>query len=90
MLIGLLASTGLRVSEALNLRLDDLLPDGVLHIHQTKFNKSRLVPMHASVVKALQAYLKVRRWFLPGWTTMCSCRSMPSRWGIEPSIATSA
>jgi integrase len=63
MLIGLLASTGLRISEALNLRLDDLLPDGVLHIRQTKFNKSRLVPMHASVVEALQAYLEVRRRF---------------------------
>lgn len=63
MLIGLLASTGLRVSEALNLRVDDLLPDGVLHIRQTKFNKSRLVPMHASVVEALRAYLDVRRRF---------------------------
>lgn len=63
MLIGLLASTGLRISEALNLRLDDLLPDGVLHIRQTKFNKSRLVPMHPSVVETLQAYLKIRRRF---------------------------
>ena len=63
MLIGLLASTGLRISEALNLRLDDLLPDGVLHIRQTKFNKSRLVPMHPSVVEALQAYLEIRRRF---------------------------
>lgn len=62
-LIGLLASTGLRISEALNLRLDDLLPDGVLHIRQTKFNKSRLVPMHPSVVEALQAYLQVRQRF---------------------------
>jgi integrase len=60
MLIGLLAATGLRVSEALNLRLGDLLPNGVLHIRQTKFNKSRLVPMHASVVTALDAYLRVR------------------------------
>jgi integrase/recombinase XerD len=60
MLIGLLAATGLRLSEALNLRLGDLLPDGVLHIRQTKFNKSRLVPMHASVVAALDAYLRVR------------------------------
>lgn len=42
MLIGLLASTGLRISEALNLTLDDVLPDGVLHIRQTKFNKSTL------------------------------------------------
>lgn len=61
MLFGLLVSTGLRVSEALNLRLGDLLPDSVLYIRQTKFNKSRLVPMHPSVVKALHAYLEVRR-----------------------------
>lgn len=60
MLLGLLASTGLRVSEALNLRLGDLLPDGVLHIRQTKFNKSRLVPLHASVVAALHDYLEIR------------------------------
>ncbi len=60
MLIGLLAATGLRVSEALNLRLGDLLPNGVLHIRRTKFNKSRLVPMHASVVAALDGYLRVR------------------------------
>ncbi|MEI8703486.1 tyrosine-type recombinase/integrase [Mesorhizobium sp. ISC15] len=61
MLLGLLASTGLRVSEALNLRLGDLLPDGVLHIRQTKFNRSRLVPMHPSVVEALHTYLEIRR-----------------------------
>jgi integrase len=61
MLFGLLASTGLRVSEALNLRLGDLLPGGVLHVRQTKFNKSRLVPMHPSVVEALNAYLRVRQ-----------------------------
>jgi integrase/recombinase XerD len=60
MLIGLLAATGLRVSEALNLRLSDLLADGVVHIRQTKFNKSRLVPMHASVIAALDAYLRIR------------------------------
>jgi integrase len=63
MLVGLLASTGLRISEALNLRLGDLLSDGVLHIRQTKFNKSRLVPMHPSVVEALHAYLQVRERF---------------------------
>lgn len=63
MLIGLLASTGLRISEALNLRLGDVLPDGVLQIRQTKFNKSRLVPMHPSAVDALHAYLRVRQTF---------------------------
>lgn len=61
MLIGLIAATGLRVSEALNLRLGDLHPGGVLHIRQTKFNKSRLVPMHPSVAAALYNYLDVRQ-----------------------------
>ena len=60
-LIGLLAATGLRVSEALDLRFDDLLPSAVLRIRQTKFAKSRLVPLHATTVEALTAYLQQRR-----------------------------
>lgn len=62
-LFGLIAAAGLRVSEAINLRLGDVLPDGVLHIRETKFNKSRLVPLHKSVVEALERYLDVRRRF---------------------------
>lgn len=61
MLIGLLAATGLRLSEALNLTLDDLLPGGVLRIRHTKFSKSRLVPLHPTVVAALDRYLKLTR-----------------------------
>jgi integrase/recombinase XerD len=61
MLFGLIAATGLRVSEALALRLEDVLPSGVLHIRETKFGKSRLVPLHESVVKALDRYLDARR-----------------------------
>jgi integrase/recombinase XerD len=61
MLLGLIAATGLRVSEALDLRLADLLPDGVLHIRHTKFGKTRHVPMHPTVVTALDPYLDVRR-----------------------------
>lgn len=61
MLFGLIAATGLRVSEALSLRLDDVLHDGVMYIRDTKFRKSRLVPLHATVVKALERYLEVRR-----------------------------
>jgi integrase/recombinase XerD len=61
MLFGLIAATGLRVSEALNLRLGDVLPGGVLQIRETKFYKSRLVPLHASVVEALDRYLDIRR-----------------------------
>jgi integrase/recombinase XerD len=63
MLFGLIAATGLRVSEALNLRLGDVLPGGVLQIRETKFYKSRLVPLHATVVEALDRYLDMRRRF---------------------------
>jgi integrase/recombinase XerD len=59
-LFALLAATGLRVSEALALRLEDLTRDG-LHIRKTKFQKSRLVPIHPSVVTALERYLERRR-----------------------------
>jgi integrase/recombinase XerD len=60
-LLGLIAATGLRVSEAFSLRLDDLWPNGVLHIRETKFRKSRLVPLHPTVVNALNRYLTERR-----------------------------
>ncbi len=60
-MIGLIAATGLRVSEALDLQLDDVLPDGVLRIRRTKFGKSRMVPLHPTAVNALDLYLKERR-----------------------------
>jgi integrase/recombinase XerD len=60
MLFGLLAASGLRISEALKLRICDVLDGGVLHIRKTKFNKSRLVPLHPSVTAALNDYLRVR------------------------------
>jgi integrase len=60
-LFGLLASTGLRVSEALGLQRADVdLGTGVLHIRQTKFRKSRLVPMHPTVTAALRRYATCR------------------------------
>ncbi len=61
MLFGLIAATGLRVSEALALQFDDVLPGGILHIRATKFGKSRLVPMHATVVETLSRYIELRR-----------------------------
>lgn len=60
-MFGLIAATGLRVSEAIALRVDDVWPDGVLHIRETKFCKSRLVPLHPTVVDALGRYLERRR-----------------------------
>lgn len=61
MLFGMVAATGLRISEAIALRLDDIWPDGMLHIRETKFGKSRLVPLHPTVVAALDRYLTIRR-----------------------------
>jgi integrase len=60
-LFGLIASTGLRVGEALSLRNMDVdLKAGMLSIHQTKFGKSRQVPMHPSTVDALRRYRWMR------------------------------
>jgi len=58
-LFSLLAVTGLRISEALNLRLPDITEDGLL-IRETKFQKSRLVPLHATAVAGLKRYLDSR------------------------------
>jgi site-specific recombinase XerD len=56
-LIGLLAATGLRPGEALALDIPDVdLKDGVLAIRQTKFGKSRFVPVDASTRAALTDY----------------------------------
>ena len=61
MMFGLIAATGLRISEAMALRLDDVRSDGALHIRETKFCKSRLVPLHPTAVAALERYLDKRR-----------------------------
>lgn len=66
-LFGLLVSTGLRISEALNLsRKDADLNIGVLTIKETKFRKSRLVPVHASTLHVLRHYSKLRDSYHPG------------------------
>jgi integrase len=58
-LFGLLAATGMRLSEALHLERKDLnLDQPSLTVRESKFKKSRLVPIHASTAKALAAYQK--------------------------------
>lgn len=58
-LFGLLAATGMRLSEALHLEPKDLsLDQPSLTIRETKFKKSRLVPIHPSTAKALAVYQK--------------------------------
>ncbi|WOH80359.1 tyrosine-type recombinase/integrase [Bradyrhizobium sp. BEA-2-5] len=58
-LLGLLAATGMRISEALALQLDDVTVDGLL-IRQTKFQKNWLLPLHATTERALDRYLAAR------------------------------
>lgn len=66
-LFGLLAVTGMRVSEALNLQVKDVdWSEAVLTIHGTKFGKSRLVPLHATTRRVLLAYAKRRDHFFAG------------------------
>lgn len=60
-LIGLLACSGMRISEALNLAVADVdLDQGVLRIGQSKFQHSRLVPLHPSATRALRRYARRR------------------------------
>ena len=60
-LFGLLAATGLRVSEAVRLSTADVdLKTGMLTIQRTKFAKSRQVPLHPSTVTALRRYRRLR------------------------------
>jgi integrase len=60
-LLGLLACTGLRISEALQLELADWdRTQAVLTIRQSKFGQSRYVPLSASATLALNTYLRTR------------------------------
>lgn len=65
-LFGLIACTGLRISEALTLVDADVDLDlGVLTVRCSKFGKSRLVPLHPSVVAALCTYRLERTKYVP-------------------------
>lgn len=70
-LIGLLAVTGMRVGEAIRLDRDDFdaSRDGRLIVRDTKFGKTRQLPLHPSTVTALSAYLHARDALLPTPTT---------------------
>lgn len=60
-LFGLIAAAGLRVSEALKLQVADVdLLGATITVRQTKFHKSRCLPLHASVVQALSEYRRAR------------------------------
>jgi integrase len=61
-LIGLLACTGIRVSEALRLREDDVdLKNRLITVRESKFRQSRLIPIHSTVAAKLSRYARRRR-----------------------------
>ena len=65
-LIGLLAASGLRIGEAIKLDRGDIdWTEGVLHIRESKFGKSRLVPVTDSVTTALREYDTLRDELMP-------------------------
>ncbi|MBK7515046.1 MAG: tyrosine-type recombinase/integrase [Betaproteobacteria bacterium] len=64
-LLGLLSVTGLRISEALDLKLGDVdMQQAVLTIHAAKLGRSRLVPLHATTCAVLAEYMRRREDFL--------------------------
>jgi len=86
-LFGLLAVTGMRVGESVRLDRDDLdLDRGLLTIRDTKFGKSRLVPLHRSTLQALSRYAKARDRVHPRPTTpsffLSDTGRRPTYWSV--------
>jgi integrase len=64
--IGLMASTGMRISEVLHLRVEDVdLKDRLITVRESKFHKSRLLPLHATAAAKLGQYSKRRHRCFP-------------------------
>jgi integrase/recombinase XerD len=71
-LFGLLAVAGLRISEALKLEQTDVdLREGILTIRQTKFGKTRLVPLHTSTRDVMANYARRRDRLLCSVSSPC-------------------
>jgi integrase len=71
-LFGLLAVSGLRISEAIKLERQDVdFDQGLLTIRQTKFNKSRLIPLHISTRDVLAEYAQRRDRLIPTQSSPC-------------------
>jgi integrase/recombinase XerD len=69
-LFGLLAVTGMRISEALNLKCNEVnFQDRVITILKSKFNKSRYIPIHKSTTEVLQNYSSYKSQCFPNQTS---------------------
>ena len=65
-LLGLLACTGLRVSEALRLKVAEVdLQRGLLLVRQSKFQQTRWVPLHPTALRPLRTYARQRQHHFP-------------------------
>jgi integrase/recombinase XerD len=65
-LIGLLAVTGMRIGEAVRVDCDHVdLDDGIVTIWNSKFQKSRAIPVHPGTIDALRRYARVRDRYCP-------------------------
>lgn len=65
-LISLLACTGLRISEAMHLKLGDVdWKQSLLIIRESKYGKTRLVPLHPTAIRPLRAYARRRQELFP-------------------------
>ena len=65
-MIGLAASTGLRISEIVRLDREDVdLKTGVLNVRHSKFNKSRIVPLHRTTLQVVCNYAAIRNAAFP-------------------------
>src|SRR3990167_6263708 len=63
-IIGLLWVTGMRIGEVVNLKIEDVdTINGIIYVRQTKFFKSRLIPLSTSSINALEKYKKQREKF---------------------------
>jgi integrase/recombinase XerD len=69
-LFGLLAVTGMRLGEVVGLKDPDVdLREGLLTVRQSKFNKTRILPVHSSTQETLRAYARERDRLVPGRAT---------------------
>lgn len=85
-LIGLLASTGLRVCEALRLEKTDFdRSENILVVRETKFHKSRIVPLDNTAVTALCKYARFRDRYHPAPISNGFLLSEQGR-ALQPSI----
>jgi integrase/recombinase XerD len=85
-IIGLLAVAGLRISEALKLRREDVdLDAGLLTIIESKFGKSRLVPIHPTTVETLAEYSRRRDVFLGKVSVPSFFVNEPNKTPLSPS-----